>query len=135
VDKTLKIVIILVCVSAVLVAILGWTFLSFLLSQKNIGGKEPQINEVEPQINKVGYKRYYDSEGEYFGSDVTLQYLGSDPITVTIVERWESSRSIVVQPSELFVVWVSKYADAIVGYNGRQLVLNALDYRPWPSWP
>jgi hypothetical protein len=37
-DKTLKIVIILVCVSMVLLAIVGWTFLSFLLNLPDTRG-------------------------------------------------------------------------------------------------
>lgn len=119
-DKTLKIVIILVCVSAVLVAILGWTFLSFLSSQKII-----ETHVSEPQINEIGRKRIYDSETqEWLGTNVSLQYLGSGSITVTIEEDWSSPRSIVVQSSETFVVYVSRYGSAIVRYGDlRMLVL------------
>jgi hypothetical protein len=48
-DKTLKIVIILVCVLGVLVAIVGWTFLSFLFSLPNTRGL--QLNPMYMRTN------------------------------------------------------------------------------------
>ncbi|MCJ7424796.1 hypothetical protein MUP01_11090, partial [Candidatus Bathyarchaeota archaeon] len=101
----------------------GYAFLSFLLSQKNIGGQENEAQE--PQINEIGRKRVYHSEtGEWLGTNVSLQYLGFGSITVTIEEDWSPQRSIVVQPSEIFVVYVSRYGSSIVRYGAlRMLVL------------
>jgi hypothetical protein len=52
-DKTLKIVIILVCVSMVLLAIVGWTFLSFLLSRPDTRGL--RLNPMYMRTNSEKY--------------------------------------------------------------------------------